>query len=167
MVDEMKLKSGIYFDSKTYEVTGFESTGDGINLGDEIRNVLLASKKKDENENIEKDNDSHGVASHVNQWRFRSWKNEVRNLEFYFNAGAATGNEMLRQLLHILLCLSLIDVTIMGITMDAGGINRRFVRCLMGGENTVLDNWLTKVSFRNMSIGSEEIFLSGFVLPIM
>ena len=36
MVGKMKLKSGVYFNSNTYEVTGFEADGDGINIDDKI-----------------------------------------------------------------------------------------------------------------------------------
>ena len=48
MVEEMKLKSGVNFNSNTYEVTGFESGGDGINIDDGI-NIFLTESKNNKN----------------------------------------------------------------------------------------------------------------------
>ena len=44
MVDELKIKLGVYFNSNTYEVTGFEADGDGINIDEEIKKDLIESK---------------------------------------------------------------------------------------------------------------------------
>ena len=38
MMDEMQLKSGIYFHSRSHEVTGFATDGDGIKVAKEISN---------------------------------------------------------------------------------------------------------------------------------
>ena len=40
MMDEMKLKSGIYFNSSSLEVTGFASDGGGIDLDGTIKKFL-------------------------------------------------------------------------------------------------------------------------------
>ena len=70
MVDEMQLKSGIYFHSKNHEVTGFATDGDGISLDGELRNILSLSKKNnDKSLNKEHVEDKKkGVTCHVNQW---------------------------------------------------------------------------------------------------
>ena len=124
IVDEMKLKSGVFFHTKSHEVTGFATEGDGISLDEEIKHLFAESKNK-------KAENTKDVTSHVNQWRFRTYKNKVRNLEFYFNEGNTSRSEILRQLLHIVMCMSLIDVNVTGVSLDAGGNNRRFVRCIL------------------------------------
>ena len=48
MVDEMQLKSGIYFHSKGHEVTGFTTDGDGISLHGKLRNMLPLLEKNNE-----------------------------------------------------------------------------------------------------------------------
>ena len=40
LVDEMKLKSGFWFDTHTHEVSGFATDGDGIDLNGEIKKLL-------------------------------------------------------------------------------------------------------------------------------
>ena len=70
MMDEMRLKSGIYFHSRSHEVNGFTTDGDGIKIDKEISNLLSESKKcKDGSlvkENIEVR--EKGVSTYVNQW---------------------------------------------------------------------------------------------------
>ena len=80
---------------------------------------------------IEKEEET-GVTTYVNQWRFRSSNNEVMNLEFYFNYSNNTGNETLRKFLHVAMCLSLIEINLTDLDLDAVGMNRRFVRYLSG-----------------------------------
>ena len=48
MMDEMQLKSGIYFHSRSHEVTGFATDGDSIKIDNEIYNLLSASKKSND-----------------------------------------------------------------------------------------------------------------------
>ena len=102
------------------------------------------------------------VTQYVNQWRFRSVRTEVRNLEFYFNEGNTTGNEMLRQFLHVVMCLSMIDIHVAGVLLDAAGNNRRFVRCLLNGENKVVDGWIVRCSCDNVFLGSPHQIYAWF-----
>ena len=103
-----------------------------------------------------------GVATYINQWLFCSSYNEVRNLEFYFNEGNTTGSKMLRQFLHVSMCLALVDVTVCGITLDASGNNRRFVRNLLLGHNTVVDGWLTHTFCHNVFFEIETLIFIWF-----
>ena len=47
MVDETKLKPGVYFHSKCHEVNGFATGGDDIQLDEEITKKISDSKKVD------------------------------------------------------------------------------------------------------------------------
>ena len=49
--------------------------------------------------------------------------NERRNLEFFFNSGSMDGDDIMRQMFHVLTCLAVIDV--FGFVSDTGGPNAR------------------------------------------
>ena len=100
------------------------------------------------------------VAQYVNQWRFRSFKNEVRNLEFFFDKGNTTGNDTLRQFMHVVMCLTLIDIHVTGILLDAAGNNRRFVRYLLGGATKVAGSWIESHFCTHIFVGFCNFFLS-------
>ena len=68
LMDEMKLKSGVYFNSSSLEVCGFESEGGGIQIDSAIRNILK-KKRSEKKESDESDKDLK-IVSYVNQWRF-------------------------------------------------------------------------------------------------
>ena len=85
MCDEMQLKCGIVFHSRSNDVTGLTTDGDGMLLNQEISDLLSQS-------NISKDGSlvkdtigvgNKGVATYVNQWYFRSCYNETSNLGFF------------------------------------------------------------------------------------
>ena len=151
MVDEMQLKSGIYFHSKSHVVTGFATDGGGISIDKEIMDFLkLLKKNKASQADLEDKDTEKGVSTYVNQWRFRSCHNEVRNLEFFFNEGNTTGSEILRQFIHVNMCLTLVNVKVCGITLDASGNNRRFVRYLLRGDNKVFGALMMQTYCRNV-----------------
>ena len=85
LVDEMNLKSGIWFDTNTHEVSGFVTDGDGIDLDGEIKQLLrdLGKEKSTVIDQPTESNEQKLLVTHVNQWHFRSSFNEVRNLEFF------------------------------------------------------------------------------------
>ena len=68
----------------------------------------------------------------------------------FFNEGNANGSELLRQFLHVTMCLSLVDIITAGLTLDASGPNRWFVRLLLLGNNKVVGGTIEHVSFRNV-----------------
>ena len=57
---------------------------------------------------------------------------------------------MLRQMLHVVMMLSTIDVVVVGITLDSGGNNARFVKYFLGQSNNVESGWLKRVWFPNV-----------------
>ena len=166
MVDEIKLKLSVYFNTKTYEVAGFACYSGTLNLDNEIRNILLETKKA-KNKISSNDNESNAEAEsqevpiYINRWRFRTCQNEVRNLEFHFNLGDATRHDTLLQMLHVIMCLSLIDITVIDETLDAGGNNHRFARCIMRRETKVADGIDMTTSVLNVFLGDGNKILSG------
>ena len=65
--------------------------------------------------------------------------NDTRNLEFFFNCGTLDGNKMLRQFLHIILCLNVIMVEVYGLCLDGGGSNRGFVTRILNDKNIFIN----------------------------
>ena len=106
-MDEIQLTSGIYFHSRSHEVTGFATDGDGIKINNEISNLLSESKKSNDGSLVKEiiGVEEKGVSTYVNQWRFRSSYNDTRNLEFFFNEGNTKSSEIIRQFLHVVMCL--------------------------------------------------------------
>jgi hypothetical protein len=66
--------------------------------------------------------DLSSPAVYVNQWRFLSIYNVIRNSNFFFNSGSLNGNKLLSQMMHAI--YEKIGVKIYGIVCDAGGSNR-------------------------------------------
>ena len=79
-------------------MAGFEGGVDDIDLDVELREFLVRDKKGKKAERKKEKEKADNVvvqASHVNQWRFRSALNETYNLEYFYNHGTLTGNELL------------------------------------------------------------------------
>ena len=90
------------------EVVGFASSSrDYFRFRQAIRDLMNAKNKK------VSPSESKKHSSHVNQWRFRSCRNETVNLEF-FNERSQTGDNIQRQLLHVLSLCNLIEITFLG-----------------------------------------------------
>jgi len=69
----------------------------------------------------------------VNQWRFCGIKGVIHNGEYFFNSSSLTGDELLHQFMHMVLCYESIGIRILGCVCDAGGKNSRLftsLRCL-------------------------------------
>jgi hypothetical protein len=71
--------------------------------------------------------DLSSPAVYVNQWRFLSIYNVIRNSNFFFNSGSLNGNKLLSQMMHAIYGYEKIGVKIYGIVCDAGGSNRGLV----------------------------------------
>ena len=85
MCDKMKLKGDIYFNASNNEIVGVSE--DFISEKKILKN-LLDSDSIDE---------SWQPAVYVNQWRFRSVNGKTYNLEFFYNTGHLTADELLEQ----------------------------------------------------------------------
>ena len=64
---------------------------------------------------------------------------------------------MLRQFLHVLTCLTIIDINVTGVLFDAGGNNRRFARMLLRGGTNVVNGIPERVLFPNMFGNNGEL----------
>ena len=72
MMDKIKLKNGIMWNSMNGAVTRF--TADELNIKDSMLDILGLS-------NIKKD-DTRQLSAHENQWRFRSTRGIIRTSFF-------------------------------------------------------------------------------------
>ena len=70
MMDEMQLKSGIYFHSRSHEVTGFATDGGGIKIDNKISSLLSESKKSNGGSLVKEiiGVEGKGVSTYANQW---------------------------------------------------------------------------------------------------
>ena len=140
MVDEMKLKEDLFWNTHSHELVGFGSMKfKTMDLRDALESlfqqVVLNADNESLNANADTKNgeeskeetavESHKIATYVNQWRFRSDHNETRNLEFFFGDNKMDGDEILHQFFHVLTGLEMINVGVYGYTSDAGGSNSR------------------------------------------
>ena len=76
-------------------------------------------------------------AVYVNQWRcvsIRAGKPEGWMCGFFFNDGSLTGDTILRQFDHVVMCCESINARIYGVVLDAGGGNSKFASRLRGNK---------------------------------
>ena len=90
----------------------------------------------------------------VNQWHFCSSFNQVRNLELFLISSSCPGSEILRQFLHVTMCLSLIQIIVYGVAMDASGLNTRFARYLLHDKNKVVNGNIQQTYGINVLLGA-------------
>ena len=57
MVDEMKLKSGIWFNSKDGSIIGFECNEGGVQIDNEIKKFIKGDKEGIRSTSVENDNE--------------------------------------------------------------------------------------------------------------
>ena len=171
--DKMKLKADILWSTSNHKAIGFVSSKgtmmdmrddfealskeeeDGSDDEDESESEKEGDKcndKKKESKNKgKKEEDDFQPVICVNQFCFRAVWNKSRNLGHFLNDGSLSGDELLRQLLHTTLALSLIHHTTLGVLFDAGGNNARLHKLLRGGRNLGSDGWISEfcVKFKN------------------
>ena len=114
MCDEMYLKGGMLFNSKTHKVVGF------IAEMDNMESVL-----KTYMDGEERAHDKAKIATRVNQWAFRPYTGErLQLLEFFYNDGHLPGDQLLYQFLHVLKNCENFKLMVSGLILDAGGGNQ-------------------------------------------
>ena len=148
-VDEIKVRSGIAFNTSNHSFAGVVSDSTTIDLSSELKQIL----KQDTNES-----DTFGAVESANVFRFRSLKNKKFNCTYFFNAGKLSGEVLMEQLLHTIRGLEFIGVKIYGVCLDAGGGNARAVR-LLTGQPSVDSVWPVDrdVSFKNPADPSRRV----------
>ena len=148
----MKLKNDIYTNMISGEIIGFASSDqDFRSMRDDVMTIVEKFKQcnqqnnQNEMDNINANNDNDNcniTASYVNQWRFRSSHNVTASLEFFFNNGSLTGNDLMYQLFHVLSMCNNINIKILGLCLDAGGNNSRLLSLLRHEAKLGNTNWL-------------------------
>jgi len=164
MCDEMQLKSGIYWNTQSHKLVGFASDSEELNLADELDalNDILKGNDNDSlpTQNMIKSLESDNCnAKKVNQWRFRSIKGVIHNAEYFFNSGCLTGDELLRQFVHVVSCYEAIGVRILGCVSDAGGQNSRLFNYLHCFRPINEGSWLSDATIlvQNPAVPSRNI----------
>lgn len=121
MVDELKVKHGMVFNSSSMEPFGMAD--DDLDMKTVLREVLSGADM------------SAKPAQYVSQWRYKNLAtNEAWNCSYYFNDGSLTGETLFRQFKSVLLSCEMIDSRVYGVCMDAGGNNARLLTILRGGK---------------------------------
>jgi len=164
MCAEMQLKSGIYWNTQSHKLVGFASDSEELNLADELDALNDILKGNDNNslptqnmiKSLESDNCN---AKKVNQWRFHSIKGVIHNAEYFFNSGCLTGDELLRQFVHVVSCYEAIGVQILGCVSDAGGQNSRLFNYLHCFRPINEGSWLSDATIlvQNPAVPSRNI----------
>ena len=103
LCDEIKVRQGLTYNTKTNKVIGFAHCDDLKKL---VKKVLH-------------DNDNPSLTSHYNQWGARTTDNQYMPLSFFSNDGSLDAHESLRQMLSVTLRCSLRKVIVAGVIGDA------------------------------------------------
>jgi hypothetical protein len=114
-MDEVKIKSDLVWNSANDEILGFCNIGTSPKV---LQDALLRMTSDDA---TYESKDRHAVQ--VNQWVFRSAKNDIFMAEFFYNTGSLDSDDLLRQLLHVVGSCESIGLQVYGICCDAGGPN--------------------------------------------
>ncbi|GFH57354.1 hypothetical protein CTEN210_13830 [Chaetoceros tenuissimus] len=154
LVDEMKLQSGIYTNIMNNKVVGIVPVGNSLEdirkeIHDATKELVQEMRMEDKKNDVENDdknksekkpksqqstdNDYFVPALYVNQWRIRTAFNKSANVEFFFNDGSLSGNEILYQLLHVCNQLNNVNIVVLLLLFDAGGSNSRLASLLRHG----------------------------------
>ena len=64
---------------------------------------------------------------YANQWIFRSTKDDVHNVFYYFNKSILTCNDIVEQFIDVLLYYENLGIQIYGLVCDGGGSNESFL----------------------------------------
>lgn len=109
MFDEMKLKNVIYTNIVTGEIVGFASNDMTLeSCREDICSMMKEIEKEQDNGDYEFSVDDFDLeanvqASYVNQFCIRQIiGNKSTNVEFFFNDGSLSGNQIMFQLFHVL-----------------------------------------------------------------
>jgi len=112
MFDEMKLRSNIYWNCKDDSVVGFASNKDGRLCLEEVINDVLTvdtdGEEDDEDQSLSTniaEDDPNERALYVNLFRLRTTTGNTYNCEFFFNTSSLSGDDLVAQVIHVILCL--------------------------------------------------------------
>ena len=78
----------------------------------------------------------------MNQWRYRTINGKTFNVEFWFNSGSLSGEELIEQFSQVVLRLETIGARVLGMASDAGGNNARLYKLLLCQLSVSEEGWL-------------------------
>jgi len=75
---------------------------------------------------------------------------DTKNVEFFYNHGSLSGDELVAQVMHVITCCESAGVQIHGLVADAGGNNKSLFNLLVK-PSSASDGWLNtdQVAFKN------------------
>ena len=94
------------------------------------------------------DNSFSKPATYVNQWRYRTVNGQSYNVEFWYNSGSLSGNELMSQFVQVVLRLESIGARVLGVACDAGGSDARLYRLIRVDSNLSEGGWLEAAEVR-------------------
>jgi len=181
LFDEIKLRSGVWYNCNTKVVHGFAASKNGttISFAEEILSMASdyisdsdspspeeANPSSPDNDSTSPDKDKssnyNGAATHANVFRARTTQNETWNLAYFLNCGSLDGDELVRQILLVTTCCELVGLLVQCLISDAGGGNAGALRLLTGGKCSKLKTGIPfkeSFSFVNPLSPEQNIFI--------
>jgi hypothetical protein len=86
--------------------------------------------------------ESRKIAKKVNLFRIQTTYGVSANLEYFYNAGTLSGDDLMEQLLRVILLCEIVFVMIVSICSDAGGSNSGLFSALRKGRSLEGKVWL-------------------------
>lgn len=106
-----------------------------------------------DSKSMEDDKEESHLLSYVNQFRLRTCNNISASLEFFFNDGSLSGNEVMHQVFHVKAILNNVGICALMVQMDAGGNNTHLGTLLRHEAKLGNKGWLGKderlISFKD------------------
>eukprot|EP00536_Pseudo-nitzschia_multiseries_P005420 jgi/Psemu1/12527/gm1.12527_g len=125
--DEIKVRCGVVYNQITGKETGFTASKNGATLSfaEEILSIVEDNLSgKEATTTSEKDKDPYfEPATYAKVFRARTARNQTFNVAYFFNSGCLDGDDVLRQLLHVIVALGFVGFKVMMQMPDAGGAN--------------------------------------------
>ena len=168
LFDEMDLRTEVVTNIMNQQTTGFTAS-DGhstIDLAVEVKRILEVGEEEStySSTDEEKDDfydDSKHIAKKVNLFRVRTLYGLTGNVEFFYNNGSLTGDDLLGQVLRVILLCETVGLQVNLLVSDAGGPNAGLLTALR--ENQLLAElvWLSDelVSFQHPFFPERRIML--------
>jgi hypothetical protein len=104
--------------------------------------------------------EEYTLAKKVNLWQIQTEYGICENMEYFYNTGSLTGDEILQQLLRVILCLETTETEVHMLVMDAGGGNSSLLASLRK-DKQLKGSWIAQdcISFINPFDPRRRIFL--------
>ena len=121
--------------NKTSGFTESDGHNNTIDLATEVKRILevtndqsdltdmAASEEIVDEETVDDYDDSKHVAKKVNLFRVRTIYGKTENLEYFYNDGSLTGDDLIGQLIRVIMLCEIVGIHIHVLVADAGGPN--------------------------------------------